>query len=95
MMLSAICCRAPASAAINRYFLHAQCSAANPGRPLLLLSIDGTDRRMNTHPTVTQTLLNILCRQHQKYEKYGEAVALLTVKHAMYNVTVNGNEKFT
>jgi len=31
----------------------------------------------------------------QNYEKYGEAVALLTVKHAMYNVTVNGNEKFT
>jgi len=50
---------------------------------------------MNAHPTVTQTLLNILCRQRQKYEKYGEEVALLTVKHAMYNVTVNGNEKFT
>jgi len=46
-------------------------------------------------PRSRQTLLNIRCRQRQKYEKYGEAVALLTVKHAMYNVTVNGNEKFT
>ena len=52
--------------AVRQYLLPAWCSAANP--PAAVAAVDQCDIQTDGHPTVTYTLLRILCRQHQQLD---------------------------
>jgi len=52
--------------AVRQYLLPAWCSAANP--PAAVAAVDQWDIQTDGHPTVTYTLLRILCRQHQQLD---------------------------
>ena len=56
--------RAAAPAAVDRYVLRAERSAAKPPHAAAAVK-RGTDRQTEGRPTVTQILLRILCGQCQ------------------------------